>query len=229
MEKFFDFLSENSLCLLLLAGGIGTYCWLFAFRKRIRAGWFSVLLLSVLHIVFGVLSVKLFAFLESPGEKFGSSMSLFGAVFFMPCLYFAGSKLFKRNTRQVFDLFTVPLVFTLACARVNCLLTGCCKGMIIPFIRAVTVRWPTREAELLFYAVFLSLIIIRISRNRSNGEIYPLYLLSYGLFRFFVEGFRESSAKSIFHLAHIWAVIAVCAGAAFYFEIRHQKSRSVKK
>ena len=218
-------MNENSLYLLLFVGGIGTFCWLLVFRKRIRAGWFSVLLLSVLHIFFGVLSVKLFAFLESPSEKFGSSMSLFGAVFFMPCLYFAGSKIFKRNTRQVFDLFTVPLVFTLACARVNCLLTGCCKGMIIPFVGDGTIRWPTREAELLFYAVFLSLIIIRISRDRSNGEIYPLYLLSYGFFRFFVEGFRESSAESIFHLAHIWAVIAVCAGAAFYFEIRHQSKK----
>ena len=225
MEIVFAFLNENSLYFLLFAGGLGTFFWLLTFRKRIRSGWFPILLLSVLHIVFGVLSVKLFAFLESPSEKFGSSMSLFGAVFFMPCLYYTGSKIFKRDTRQVFDLFTVPLVFTLACARVNCLLTGCCKGMIIPFVRDGTVRWPTREAELLFYAVFLSLIIIRISRNRSNGEIYPIYLLSYGLFRFFVEGFRESSAKSVFHMAHFWAVIAVCAGAAFYFEIRHQSKK----
>ena len=47
-------------------------------------------------------------------------MSIFGAVFFMPVGYYLGAKLFRRPLADVFDIFAVPMIFTLFCSRINC-------------------------------------------------------------------------------------------------------------
>ena len=230
MTDFWLFIKDNPLYFLLGFACIATFVWLMLVRDRLKAKWYVLAALSVLHIVFGVLFVKCFAFLEAPDGGFSGAMSLYGAVFFMPVLYFAGAKLFRRDTGQVFDMFTVPLVFTLACARVNCIFSGCCLGKIIPFITSRTARWPTREAELVFYAVFLAVIISKIVKRKNHGEIYPLYLMCYGAFRFVIEFFRESETTNLFHRAHIWSAVAVIAGASFYFEIyRKSKKKGLKQ
>ncbi len=230
MTDFLLFLRGHPLYFLLGFACFATFVWLMLFRDRLEAKWYVLAALSVLHIVFGVLCVKGFAFLEAPDSGLSGAMSLYGAVFFMPVLYFVGARLFRRDTGQVFDQFTVPLVFTLACARVNCILSGCCLGKIIPFIESHTVRWPTREAELVFYAVFLTAIIIKIVKNSNHGEIYPLYLMCYGTFRFVIEFLRESETDNLFHLAHIWSAVAVIAGASIYFEMnRKSKKKGLKQ
>lgn len=220
-----EFIRSHALYFLLGVAAIFTFFWLYAFRKRLRAKWYALLIISVLHIITGVMCVKLFAFLEAPDGGFVGAMSLFGAVFFMPVFYIIGAKIFKRDMRQVFDLFTVPLVFTLACARVNCLIAGCCKGQIIPFIHSRTVRWPTREAELVFYTVLLTFFIIITVKDRTNGELYPIYLISYGIFRFIIEWFRVTGHTfGPFHISHLWSLLALIIGASVYFEI-HNKSK----
>lgn len=220
-----QFLIDHALYFLLGIAAVFTFFWLYAFRKRLRAKWYALLIISALHIVLGVASVKLFAFLEAPGGGFKGAMSLYGAVFFMPLLYFLGAKIFRRDMRTVFDLLTVPLLFTLACARVNCLFAGCCKGLIIPFIHSHTVRWPTRETELVFYAVFLTFAIIGVIKNKTNGTLYPLYMIAYGIFRFVIEWFRVTEhAVGPFHVSHFWSLLALIIGASVYFEI-HNKSK----
>ena len=67
----------------------------------------------------GVLCVKAFAVAESGFDmsKVGN-MSLFGGVFIMPLFYFAGAKLFKRPSADVFDIFSVCMIFKLRNQRV---------------------------------------------------------------------------------------------------------------
>ena len=214
------FFKAYALWFLLGIAAIATFVWLFVFRKRLRMKWYAALIISLLHIVVGVACVKLFGFLESPSEPYDGAMSLFGAVFFMPVFYFIGAKIFKRDVRTVFDLFTVPLVFTLACARVNCLIAGCCQGLVIPFIHSHTVQWPTREAELVFYAAFLTFAVIKTVKDETNGTLYPVYLISYGIFRFIAEWFRVTNHSfGPFHISHLWAILSLIAGASIYFEI----------
>ena len=67
---------------------------------------YAVFPVAVLHTLIGVLSVKIFAFLETGfnPDSLGN-MSLFGGVFFMPVLYFISAKVSKRNIKTVFDIF----------------------------------------------------------------------------------------------------------------------------
>lgn len=211
------FIVRNSLVLLLTGASVFTFVWLYMERERLRMKLFAVFIITILHVLYGVASVRLFAALEgSPG-----GMSLFGAVFLMPAAYFAGARLTKRPAAEVFDILTVCLVFTLLCARVNCLISGCCLGRQIS--SSSPARWPTREAELVFYIIFLLAAIPKVRKKQTNGIVYPVYMVAYGIFRAVNECFRSSSATtSIFHLSHLWALLTFCLGLSILMEMKRR-------
>ena len=216
------------LLLLLLAGTAFTFVWTMINRDKLRFKWYAAAPLAILHTIFGVAAVIAFAELENIGKPHDFGMlSLFGAIFFMPVFYFLLAKLTKRKTADVFDVFTVSMVFTLLCSRINCLFAGCCLGKCVS--GADGPRWPTREIEIGFYVVILTLMILRILRKKNYGEIYPLYMVSYGIFRFVIEFFREplQSSDSIFHLSHLWAILSVCIGLSIYLEVKNKHSKNL--
>lgn len=221
--------TRTVLLLLLLAGTVFTFVWTMLNRDRLRYKWYFAAPLAIAHTVFGVFAVTAFAALENIGRglPFGL-MSLFGAIFLMPIFYFALAKLTKRSTADVFDVFTVNMAFTLMCSRINCLDAGCCLGKCISGDSGP--RWPTRELEIAFYVVILTILIFRILKKKNYGELYPLYMVSYGVFRFIIEFFREPGAgvqsTSALHISHLWAILSVCIGLSLYIEI--QKKHSIQ-
>lgn len=232
---FFE--AHGVLILLLLAGTIFTFVWTMLNRDKLRFKWYAAAPLALLHTVVGVACVMAFAKLENIGRGSsadGAVMSLFGAIFFLPLFYYLLAKITKRKTADVFDTFTVSMAFTLLCARVNCLFAGCCQGKCIHGITGP--QWPTREIELVFYAAILTFLILRIWKKMNFGELYPLYMVSYGVFRFIIEFFRmtlddQTSLQlngkytdSVFHLSHLWAVLSVCIGLSIYLEVRKKHS-----
>lgn len=214
-----DWIMEHTLLCLLALAALGTVFWVWTQRGRLAMsrGW--VVPISLLHVAYGVACVKVFAVLEAGSLEAAGKMSLFGAVFLLPAAYWLGAKLTKRKPETVFDVFVVPTVFTLACARVNCLLSGCCLGCLIP---GAQTRWPTREAELVFYALLLVWLVLRTRKGETGGVLYPAYMAAYGCFRFFTEFFRESASPNLFHLAHLWALLCAALGFAFLIELRRR-------
>lgn len=212
---------SDKIILLLSAGAVFTAVWLVLLRKRLDMPWYAAIPLAILHTVYGVLTVKVFAFLEA-GFDTGSfgNMSLFGGVFFMPLAYWLGAKLSKRSYREVFDVFTPCMIFTVMCARINCIVSGCCIGLPIPGMNGV--RFPTREAEILFYIILLICLCPRVLKGKYRGQAYPIYMISYGAFRFVVEFFRSADTSSVFHRAHIWALITLIIGISIYAEIKSE-------
>lgn len=217
-------LSDHALMLLLGCGTLFNVYWLHRCRERLHLRWLSVLLLSVLHTVLGVLSVKVFALFET-GDF--SNMSLFGGVFFMPLFYWGVAKLAKQKTADVFDVFTICLVFTLMCARLNCIISGCCLGAHIPIEGLTHLRFPTRELELLFYVLLLSRLWRKVVTGSARGMIYPIYMISYGIFRFVTETLRFSDrTDSILHVSHLWALLSLGIGISIYGELRKKEKKT---
>lgn len=217
MEVLKDWLTAHSLILLLVIGTAFTFFWLQHLRQRLNMNRIATLLLAVLHTVCGVASVKIFAFLEAGAapESVGN-MSLFGGVFFMPLLYYIGAKVTRRKVSEVFDIFTICMVFTLMCARVNCIISGCCRGLLLP--GAETLRWPTRELEIIFYLILLWVLGKKVLGNKNYGEIYPLYMIAYGIFRFITEWFRVCDMWGGIHPGHIWSIVSLGIGYSIYIE-----------
>lgn len=217
-------LSDHALILLLGCGTLFNVYWLHRCRERLHLRWPSVLLLSVLHTVLGVLSVKVFALFET-GDF--SNMSLFGGVFFMPLFYWGVAKLAKQKAADVFDVFTICLVFTLMCARLNCIISGCCLGAHIPIEGLTHLRFPTRELELLFYVLLLSRLWRKVVTGSARGMIYPIYMISYGIFRFVTETLRFSDrTDSILHISHLWALLSLGIGISIYGELRKKEKKT---
>lgn len=217
-------LSDHALILLLGCGTLFNVYWLHRCRERLHLRWLSVLLLSVLHTVLGVLSVKVFALFET-GDF--SNMSLFGGVFFMPLFYWVVSKLAKQKAADVFDVFTICLVFTLMCARLNCIISGCCLGAHIPIEGLTHLRFPTRELELLFYVLLLSRLWRKVLNRSARGMIYPIYMISYGIFRFVTETLRVSNrTDSILHISHLWALLSMGIGISIYGELQKKEKKT---
>lgn len=225
------YIDHHMLTFLLGTAAVLTYLWLVLLRDRLRIQWWTALILSILHVLYGVFCVKVFAIVEAGFDmSIAGAMSLFGGVFFMPIAYWLGAKLFSRSYKEVFDIFTIPLVFTLLLARINCLHAGCCYGMPIPGGNGL--RWPTREAELLFYAVFLFFVGRRVWNKEMRGTAFPVYMASYGLFRMITETFRYKETNSLLHLSHLWAFLSFSIGLSIYYEmIRRDRvtPQSVKK
>ena len=222
--ELFTWLTDHALILLLGCGTLFNVYWLHRCRERLHLRWLSVLLLSVLHTVLGVLSVKVFALFET-GDF--SNMSLFGGVFFMPLFYWGVAKLAKQKVADVFDVFTICLVFTLMCARLNCIISGCCLGAHIPIEGLTHLRFPTRELELLFYVLLLSRLWRKVLSGSARGMIYPIYMISYGIFRFVTETLRFSDrTNSILHVSHLWALLSLGIGISIYGELQKKEKKT---
>lgn len=222
--ELFTWLTDHALILLLGCGTLFNVYWLHRCRERLHLRWPSVLLLSVLHTVLGVLSVKVFALFETGNF---SNMSLFGGVFFMPLFYWGVAKLAKQKAADVFDVFTICLVFTLMCARLNCMISGCCLGAHIPIEGLTHLRFPTRELELLFYVLLLSRLWRKVLSGSARGMIYPIYMISYGIFRFVTETLRFSDrTNSILHVSHLWALLSLGIGISIYGELRKKEKKT---
>lgn len=222
--ELFTWLTDHALILLLGCGTLFNVYWLHRCRERLHLRWPSVLLLSVLHTVLGVLSVKVFALFETGNF---SNMSLFGGVFFMPLFYWGVAKLAKQKTADVFDVFTICLVFTLMCARLNCIISGCCLGAHIPIEGLTHLRFPTREMELIFYVILLSRLWRKVLSGSARGMIYPIYMISYGIFRFVTETLRFSDrTNSILHVSHLWALLSLGIGISIYGELQKKEKKT---
>ena len=222
--ELFTWLTDHALILLLGCGTLFNVYWLHRCRERLHLRWLSVLLLSVLHTVLGVLSVKVFALFETGNF---SNMSLFGGVFFMPLFYWGVAKLAKQKAADVFDVFTICLVFTLMCARLNCIISGCCLGAHIPIEGLTHLRFPTRELELIFYVILLSRLWRKVLSGSARGMIYPIYMISYGIFRFVTETLRVSSrANSVLHISHLWALLSLGIGISIYGELQKKEKKT---
>ena len=219
-----DISSDVILYGMLLLGIVFTYFWLIRFRERLSMNRKEAIALSFLCMFLGVLSVSLFARLEHLGEPGRGGISLFGGVFFMPIFFMIGAKLLKRDMATVFDVLTIPLIVAMICGRTTCLLTGCCEGLPIPGLNGV--RWPTREAELLFYLLIELRYAPKVLKNETKGEVYPIYMMTYGAFRFVLESFRVSySTDRILHISHLWAIVSFIIGLSVYLELKEKKKR----
>lgn len=219
-------LEANILFVCLGLGTLVGCVWIFLFREKIEVKLWMIPLLSILNSMAGLICVKVFAGIENWGSPLSSGQSLFGGVLLLPIVYVAAAKVFRRRLCDVFDVFAMCTITTLLFARVACVFSGCCYGKLI--LASESVRWPTRELEILFYLVLLVFLYRKNHQNSLPGEIWPIYMISYGTFRFVEEWLREGDlVLGPFHYGHIWAVLSIIIGISIYFELRHQKN--VKK
>ena len=117
-----------------------------------------------------------------------------------------------------YDAATVSALIGATAVRINCLLSGCCDGVSC----AGLFNWPLVEMEMLLYVSLIVFYWNRVYCGKLKGIAYPQFALIYGIFRFIVEWFREEYTGQvwIFHMAHIWSLIAIAGSIIALLMIR---------
>ena len=110
------------------------------------------------------------------------------------------------------DRFAMLLPVPLILGRIGCLKAGCCGGKMCSFG-----PWPSVEVEIGFQVAALIAILLLRYNKWQTGQHFHLFLLAYGLFRFFHE-FMRATPKPFAGLSGyqlIALATAVAAGMAY--------------
>lgn len=143
-----------------------------------------------------------------------------------------------RNDLYIFDVFDAYLsIMPLgqSIGRIGCYLNGCCYGVEYSGIFSAKyivegnyVRvFPTWFCESAFCIIlFLSMFII--SKRKFSGFYSSVYLISYSVFRFFIEYFRGDSIRGrmfFFSTSQLLSIVILSIGIILLMNL---KGRNIK-
>lgn len=190
--------------------------------------------LVIVVFIFGIIGARLLYVLSNfdyfstrPFEVFfinrgglvyygGFLLGITAAVFY--------SKIKKVSLMDVADLSAPFIAFGHSIGRIGCFLNGCCYGKVIsPFLKQI---WPFNNFILFptqlisSFSLFLIFILLFLRQNKRlfKGEIFLLYLIIYGIFRFLIEFIRGDSLP-LFGLmteAQLISLFLILFGIVFY-------------
>jgi len=108
------------------------------------------------------------------------------------------AKYFLNYRGATGDWFAIIAPLGIMLGRVGCLLQGCCLGRVCePAWYTLndatgTARWPAVPVEFLFNALMLGAILLLRRRQTWRGQLFHVYLIAYGVFRFLHEFWRDT-------------------------------------
>jgi phosphatidylglycerol:prolipoprotein diacylglycerol transferase len=126
------------------------------------------------------------------------------------------------------DWFAVIVPVGIVLGRVGCILNGCCLGracapswFTMNDANGVA-RWPAALVELLFNALMLGAVLILRRQKILPGQHFHIYLMAYGIFRFFHEFLRDTPQIVGPVSGYQIAALAIFALGAAGFAMRRQ-------
>jgi len=127
-------------------------------------------------------------------------------------------KIKKYSFIELLDCVMPVISLGQSIGRIGCFLNGCCYGrpttcslgVKFPVLHDDICRIPTQlYSSLANFFIFLFLMW-RLNNKKFKGEVIADYLLSYGLFRFIIEYFRDDPRGGLyFHMFSISQVISL--------------------
>lgn len=129
---------------------------------------------------------------------------LYGAIFGYLISYWFIFKHERHNIIHYLNIILPGLILAHGLGRVGCFLVGCCTGikapepfgMIFPYsgdeIAKVHTVLPTNLYEAIFLFILFAILFFGIKKNQTK-----IYMLSYGVFRFFLEFLRGDSRGKV--------------------------------
>jgi len=166
----------------------------------------NIYLSLIVSIGLGFVGAKLFELLYHGYELsfhtfFTGGITFMGGFTMGAICFLITNALFKTSNQLAFNLLIPFIIITHFFGRIGCFLAGCCYGkptglmfgVIYPdsslpslHLGCNTHLHPTQLYEALF---LLLLFVVVVKMNRLELRT-PVYLISYGFFRFFIEFLR---------------------------------------
>ena len=158
----------------------------------------------------------------------GSGRSIVGALLFGFIAAEAAKPLLRYDIPPN-DRFAIILPFSIGIGRFGCFLAGCCRGIPYNGPLAITYsdgipRHPAQLYEMAFHLIMGMVLIVLYRRQILFGRLFALYLVSYGVYRFFSEFIRETAKPFDGLSAYQWMCIlmVIVGGIALIVRSRRQ-------
>lgn len=130
------------------------------------------------------------------------------------------------------DWFAAIVPIGILLGRIGCWTSGCCKGIecqphwFTLQNASGQARWPAVPVEMLFNVLALISILWLRRRNWLPGQHFHLYLIAYGIFRFFHEFLRDEPRVLGWFTGYQVAAVAVTVLGATRF-VSRRRSRQI--
>ncbi len=236
-----EFLNMYGLCI-----GIGVVCCLlflrYACKKLGVPKKFEdfVEINAIISIAIGVLSSMLFQsfynYLDDPskGFKFSTEGLTFiggligGVITFLAIYFLYGRKKCGAYFMRILPIAACCILVAHGFGRIGCFCSGCCYGETFdeatrPFLTmnfpGTGWAYPTQLFEALFLFVLFG-ISAYLTVFKKYKYTMNIYLIAYGVFRFFNEYLRGDDRGSFIPgltPSQFWSIVMVLLGVSFYF------------
>ena len=196
----------------------------YAAKKNGVSIW-KACIATVLLTVSGAAGTFLMYYIEN--GKFGG-LSFYGAVFLVPAVFSLVSMLLHISYGKITDLCAIGECIMLALMKVHCILGGCCLGRVLyTTADGASVRFPSRETEMIVALVLFSVMLCWMLQKRHSGQLYARYLIMYGVTRFVLNMCREAWVikEMLLPFGNIWSLVAIGIGILWLYVVQKKRKR----
>ena len=233
----------DSYSLMMFLGIIGAFLLFYLYNKNKADIKYilDVLLVACFAIGFGLggaLLLQILFDLIKGDQELTWSMTFYGGLAFGVASFLLIYKYFivKRHpeTNIIKNVYIIaPASITIAhgIGRIGCFLAGCCYGIEtdsflgVKFPGMTNPVYPTQLFEAAFL-IILSFILFLIAYKKEKTITMPIYLISYGVFRFLIEFIRgDERGGTILSMspAQFISIAVVMIGIILIFKIKETK------
>jgi len=154
---------------------------------------------------------------------------LIGGVLF----FFWYVKKQKMDALLVADIIIPAVALGQVFGRIGCFMRGCCYGKESEkcgvIFKDIGDNLPHIPTQLIESAAVLAVFLFLINRNpKFKGEIFSLYIVMYGIIRFFIEFLRADERGPVFFnmlsVSQLISLLAVIFAAILYGRLKTKKS-----
>lgn len=227
--------------LMIAVGILACFVVLFHFgkKRKIEEKFIDfVFYNAIVAIIVGFGSAALFQatynYIENPSAGFNldGGITFIGGLIGGIISFLVGYAIFRKKfqTRLVDIISIAPCCIIIAHAfgRVGCFFAGCCHGVEtdsflgVHFPKVPGKVHPTQLYEAIFlFALFTLCYLLFWKKNFKHN--LSLYLIAYGIFRFFIEYLRGDDRGELLGFlspSQFWSIMMIVGGVAVYFLLK---------
>lgn len=202
----------------------------------------SIELVTVLSIGFGFISANLFQnlydFIQDPKNfHWGLGITFYGGLIGGTAAFLLLDFLWLK--KKYGPHFSSILIIAPSCiavahgfGRIGCFLNGCCYGkpsdsfFALKFVTTETKVLPTNLWEAIFM-LMMAVILFALAYRKNFPYGMVIYMMGYGVWRFFIEYFRGDYRGSFIPgltPSQFWSILLFIGGIVYLlFELKYQK------
>lgn len=197
-------------------------------RKTYGMSAWKAIVFSLALTAVGVLGCKLlyiaenFKTVSEQGITFGG-FSFYGAVFLIPFCFLALAKPFGLSARQAIDCCAPGVAIMITLMRVGCFIDGCCGAFPLE-IFGKQVILPVQLFESVYDSVLLAVLWYMESTRKKQGNLYPTFMISYGIMRFLIEFLRDTPKDWLLLSQGQWYSTVAIIASSIWLIILHRRN-----